>query len=221
MQNQRGIRGLAGRARGFVAQRPRAQKVTAVGGLALLATAPFGGLQAEPPAPPTALVAGKTAHLGPLDVTVEKVVTVGDLGEVVKKNKAGDRLLAVVAKVHNPDTQPHTPLLVADVLHVDGGGHLDQPGLPGDPKPVAFLMDDGTDGTFDPVNPGDTREIAFLYDQPAGWKQQDVTVKLTGYVWVTHDPLTLGNEQWWTPPGPPETEAAERFAGRFHVKVNP
>ena len=174
----------------------------------LLVTAPFGGLRAAAEPGPDRLVAGKAFQVGPYDVTVRKVVTVGDLAPAIKPEQPGGRLLVLSGTITNPGNRPEFTTLVTQAFSVKGGGVVEP--AEGRAVPQLVSVEDGQDITT--VNPGLTYDVAIVFEQQPGWTQQKVTVDVEGLEFQEEDPLTLDPQSWL------ETdEVAAR--GRFDVEV--
>ncbi len=182
--------GRRARVRSFVQARPRSQRLAAVVAVALLLTAPFGGLeQAKTPEPDAAPV-GKAFQIGPFDVTVEKAFTLGSLtGDEPEPD--GKRFLVVRAVVSNPGTRPEYLSYLTEVLAVKHGGVVFEEGSR---RAQALFVKDAS--SIGEMNPGLTYELALVFPQRAGWTRQDITLEIGGTNFVHEDPLTLDGDFW-------------------------
>lgn len=182
--------GRRARVRTFMQARPRSQRLAAVVGVALLLTAPFGGL--EPATTPKAQTApvGKPFRIGPFDVTVEKAFTLGSIsGDEPEPD--GKRFLVVRALVSNPGTRPEFLSNLTEVLAVKHGGVVFDDGTS---RAQSLFVEDAS--SISEMNPGLRYELALVFPQRAGWTRQDITVEIGGTDFVHEDPLTLDGDFW-------------------------
>lgn len=205
-----GSRPRGARARALVKRTNGRQRVGAGVAAALLVTAPFGGLRTAEAEGPDKLVLGRSFEVGPYDVTVSKVVTVGDLAPSIEPEQEGGRLLALRATVTNPGDRPEFALLVTRAFAVKGGGLVAPEG--GRPPAQLVSVEDGQ--SISVINPGLTYDVAIVFEQEPGWTKQPVTVEVDGYDYLEEDPLTLDPKSWLD-----TDEVATR--GRFDVDVRP
>jgi len=184
------------------------QRLGAGVGAALLVTAPFGGLEAAGTPGPDKLTLGKSFELGPYDVTIRKVVTVGDLAPSIKPEREGGRLLVLAGKVTNPGARPEFATLVTRAFTVKGGGVV----VPehGGSAGRLVSVEDGED--ISTINPGLTYDVAIVFEQDPGWTEQPVAVEVDGYQFLEEDPLTLDPQSWL------DTDEVAT-SGRFDVEV--
>lgn len=197
------------RTRDALARTSRPQRLSFVAALALLATAPFGGLQAAQDDSAQQIRAGQDFTVGPFELSIRKVVTVGDLAPEVKPIVPGGRLLAVVLQVENTTARPELAKILAKSIQVEGGGLALADGKQVPPEVLSFA--DGQ--TIRKFNPGLDQEVALVFQQRPGWDQEKVTVQAVRLEFAETSALTLDEDFWriW------DDEVAQR--GRFTVEV--
>lgn len=213
MSESREVRELpreVSRARALARRTSGRQRVGAGVAAALLVTAPFGGLKAAEAPEADRLVAGKSFEVGPYDVTIRNVVTVGDLAPSIEPEQAGGRLLALRATVTNPGDRPEFAVLVTRAFTVEGAGLVAPQG--GESPAQLVSVEDGQ--SISVINPGLTYDVAIVFEQEQGWAEQPVTVAVDGYEFQEQDALTLDPQSWLD-----TDEVATR--GRFDVDVRP
>ena len=188
----------------------------AVGAVVVLgSTAAFGGL--EPAEQPTAATvdAGQPVAAAPYEVTIDKVLWVGDLPGVYLSTE-GNRWIAVMGTVLNTHSEslygggPGNELAYAVSLR-------DVEGLVREPDAVtgAVVSDarlslaDGS--SLSPVQPGLTYQAVFLFEQDGAVPPPtDVTVALHGHTWRAG---SLDRSfKWWEPRLVAESEFPVREA---------
>lgn len=187
------VRRTVDRSRTFVGERSRVQRLTGLAVVVLLVTAPFGGLKQAPARVPDMVVAGKQFRVGPFDVTIEKIVTLGSLpGE--DPDPDGGRQLVIEAVVTNPGTRSEYTSTLTDAVTVQDGGVANVDGKAPRPQPL-FVKDASRIGE---INPGLSYQLALVLPQAPGWTEQDVTLRIEGMRFVHEDPLTLDGDFWLT-----------------------
>ncbi len=196
------------RARALARRTNGRQRLGAGVAAALLVTAPFGGLEAAEAPGPAKLVPAKSFKVGPYDVTIRKVVTVGDLAPSIEPEQEGGRLLVLVGEVTNPGDRPEFATLVTDAFTVKGGDVV----VPGAGRSAGRLVSVEDGQSISAVNPGLTYDVAIVFEQEPGWTEQSVTVEVDGYDYLEEDPLTLDPKSWL------DTDEVVR-RGRFEVEV--
>jgi hypothetical protein len=206
------VRAFAGRTATFVKARPRSQQLMG-GGLALaLATAPFGGWEAVRVADEVApLALDRPVQVGPFEVTVTKVVSVGDLAPSYAPE--GARVFAVVAKVRNTTDAPVDAWLLTKAVALPGNARLAK----GLERPDEVL--DYVDGTqvdpADPVNPKLEQTVVWAWPQLPTWAGGDVTLAFDEVEFYEPGPDDHLSAPEWRETG----ETAYR--GAFHVEPRP
>ena len=168
------------------------QKVGAGAAVLLLLTAPFGGLRTAQPPALEKVTAGHVVTVGPFDVRVDKLVTVGDLKPSAEPEIDGDRLFALVATVRNPGQRPEPAATLTGALSFHGAGLVspDNGGL----RPSLLSYDDGE--SISVINPGLTYKVAYVFEQAKGWQAQPVRMDVQRLTFMEEDPLTLDAHYW-------------------------
>lgn len=169
----------------------------AISGLALVATAGFGGLEAVPVAEPLELVAGE-AFIGELAaITVERGVLIDDFGEGGATVDEGERVLVVVLTAENLWTQwiatasSVTPFWMSFAID----------GMP-DAEIASFAL--FADGTLGPVlQPGVPAQLTMSYVVPAELLAAGDRVRIV----LTDQSVTRGQDfvygDYWMPDAEP------------------
>jgi hypothetical protein len=189
-------RTLASAAAGFVIARPRRQKVGAVVVVALLVSAPFGGLRQAPPPAPKAVGIDRPLMIGPFRFTFVKAVTVADLAPTVSPSTPGGRLFVIEAQVSNSGGRPERLNTLTQALTVRGAGISELDGSPATPR--AYSVKDGTDlSGGGSMNPGSSYLVALVWDQAPGWTGDRAHLRVGRLEYREHDPLTLSDKTWW------------------------
>ncbi len=209
-----------GRLRTFVGSRSATQRIGAVAVVAVLLTAPFGGLK-DHEGYEAQLELGHRYDLGPFDLTVDKVVTVSDLKPAVKPQKKGDRLLVIEITVTN-HTEDDFPISL--VLGTLGGDHTGAVPWPDDVEfaeesgeappeaatPKVFNVADTSDMAGEAFNPGQTYQLAVVVEQAPGWDPEDFSLTVFGFVHRDEDVTTLSADGRWV---------QNRYVASGHVDV--
>lgn len=210
-------RRLLGAARSTVRRTNNTQRVGAVGAIALLATAPFGGLEAAGDPPLERLSIGRTMDVGPYDVTVEKVFTIDSLAPDVVPRE-GNRLLVIRVEVVNDSDRPQRLALLNDesigafYARDTGVVPFEDPTLP---MPLLFHVED--ERTFengDTINPGVTYRIGLILEQSGDWQGEQIVLGVNHYQWREEATLALSAADWelagpmWEGPVPVEPPGA-------------
>jgi hypothetical protein len=209
-----------GRVRSFVGSRSASQRIGAVAVLAVLVTAPFGGLE-QHRGYEAELQLGHRYDLGPFYLTLDKVVTVPDLKPAIKPQKKGDRLLVIEITVtnHIDDEFP-----ISSVVGAIGGDHTGAVPWPKDvefaeengteppttPEPKVFNVADTSEMAGEAFNPGQTYQLAVVVEQAPGWDPADFSLTILGLVHRDEDPTTLSADGYWL---------QNRHVARGHVDV--
>ncbi len=179
-------RGVLGRARGFVAGRPRTQKVGAGVSAALLASAPFGGLSGPPEPAPEAVKIGSPIMVGPYRVVIDKVVELPDLAPAVKP-KAPERVVVLDSHVTLTGDRPEYAVTLTQNLRISGGSVTAE-------TPDLYLVEDAT--RLSRINPDVTYRLAIAFTTSGPWRSDTVTVKSNLVEFVHEDALTLDPDAW-------------------------
>lgn len=203
------MRTFAGRTATFVKERPRSQQLLG-GGLAVaLLTAPFGGWETVTATHEVASLAlDQPVQVGPFEVTVTKVVSVGDLEPSYAPE--GARVFAVVATVRNTTSAPADAWLLTQAVALPENARLAK-GLER-PEEVLDYVDGTQIGATDPVNPTLEQSVVWAWPQYPAWKGGDVTLAFDEVEWYEPGPEDHLSAPEWRETG----ETAAR--GTFHVE---
>ena len=198
--------------RTFVSGRSAPQKLGALAMLAVLVTAPFGGLSKAESTGAAPLALHHRYDIGPFFVTLDQVETLSDLAPTVSPSP-GHRLLVIEVEVTNHTDRAELASLVTEAI---GGEHTGAVPWPGQDtvQPEVFDVEDG--GAFegsDWVNPGQSYQLALIVQQEQGWTPGGLTLSLNGYVFERDDVTTLDPEHW--------VQRRYVAAGPVPVKVKP
>jgi hypothetical protein len=194
--------------RHYVASRSASQRVGVVAVVALLLTAPFGGLRSNDSGLYSRLQLGHRYDLGLFYLTIDKVETLSDLSPAVKVKKKGDRIFVVEYTVTNRTDEPVGMNQVIDAVGADHTGGVPwsddvadalQFGSPPptEPEPRLFNVADASDMSDEVVNPGIDYQVAEVIEQGPGWDPDDLVVYLNGYTLHEDDPTTFESGHHW------------------------
>jgi hypothetical protein len=196
-----------GRVRGFVAARSASQRVGVLALLAVLVTAPFGGLDRASGGRYAPLHLGSRYDIGPFYLTVDKVVSLSDLAPAVSPQKKRDRLLVIEITITNHTDAAESAALAVATLGGDHTGAIPWPDdvesakergdeVPTTPVPLAFNVADGSRMDTEPVNPGQSYQLAVVVEQVPDWKPDDFILSVLGLEYEEEDPTTLDDGHW-------------------------
>jgi hypothetical protein len=191
-----GHSGSRGRVRAFLGGRSTTQRIGVVAVLAVLATAPFGGLS-KTDAGVAKIAIGTRYDIGPFYLTIDKVETLPDLKPFVRVGK-GHQLLVIALTVVNHTDRTEDMSLVTEVL---GGDHTAGTPWPNETTVRARLYDvaDGSPVDFENVNPGATYQVAAVILQDAGADTSRLTLSLLGCDYQQEDILSTLSPNSWVP----------------------
>lgn len=186
-----------GRAAQFVRERGGGQIGLFIASLAVLVSAPFGGLQEVETPGASQVAVGEVIGMGPLDLTVRGAASVPKIGTgytKIRPSVKGNRILAVVVDVRNPTNVPIYATALEDAVRVVGGGVL--PGGP-DGKvsavPVmSYLADHSQPGIF---NPGLTATVVLAFEHTPG-SAEELTMLVCGYDFIEEGSLRIQTNFW-------------------------
>ena len=165
--------------------------------LAVLATAPFGGLKTAAVPPPEPLGLGQDLDLGPFTVRVEQVLSVPRVelagGLEIEPASARGRLLLVEVRARNTTDEPQSSLQVAKAI---GGPRAAVEPWPGDQDIRGDIVGvaDATRAGY--VNPGLTLHALVIFSQPATWTAATIDLSLSGSRFREDDPFSLEPQAW-------------------------
>jgi hypothetical protein len=210
-----------GRVRGFVSSRSASQRIGAGAVVAILLTAPFGGLSPAKDQYEAKLQLGHRYDLGPFYLTLDKVETLSDLSPAVTPQDPGDRLLVIEITVTNHTDESFIVSSAVDTIGGDHTGAIPWPGdvrsaeeFGGDPpttaEPKVFNVADASDMLTEAFNPGQTYQLAIVVEQRPGWDPKDLVLYLLGLVHQDEDPTTLESGGHWV---------QKTYVARGHVDV--
>lgn len=205
--------GGSGRFRSFLRGRSGTQRIGAVAAVAILLTAPFGGLAEVDDSDDVApVVLGEAVDIGPFDVTLRKVVSLGDLAPAVTP-RPGRRLLVLDVTVTSNTDRPEPLSLASGAWRGQGTGAV--PWDDGQPIELrVFSVDDASElDASEPVNPGQTVRVAMVLEQVASWAPDELELELSGYLFEEVDPFTLSDPAW-------ELDEVVRY-GHVEAEVEP
>lgn len=180
-------RGVLGRVRAFVSGRPTRHKVGAAGAVALLATAPFGGLSAAPEPPPQQLLLGQPMMVGPFEVAIDKVVELPDLAPAITPAPT-ERVVVLDAVVTLTGDRPEYGVTLTNNLRVTGGG------VKIAERPSLYVVEDAT--AMSVFNPGVTYRLAIAFVADGPWQGETATVRANQVVFREEDRRTLNPNAW-------------------------
>lgn len=194
---RRGILRMAG---GAIRRTSTTQRLGAVGAVALLVTAPFGGLRAVGDPPADRLTLGQTVDVGPYDLTVEKVFTLPDLAPDLVPAE-GNRLLAIRMTITNDTDEPQPVALLVDygdnrIVYASGSGAVPFEGYDEVVPQLYNVADEREFGPSDVINPGLTYTVALVVEQDGAWQGGSLTLGLQEFVWETEAALALSSPRW-------------------------
>jgi len=177
-----------------MSRRSGAQRIGAIAAVAVLLTAPFGGLaEAEDDVEPLTL--GDTYDLGPFEVRLDQVLSLPDL-EPALFTDPGRRVLVLDVTVTNPTDRAESVGLLTQAWGGDGTGAV--PWSDEDsPRLRAVSVNDATElSPSEPINPGQTVRLVLVLQQESAWRPEDLRLELYGFPFVEDDPGTLDPNQW-------------------------
>jgi hypothetical protein len=179
--------------RGLVANRSAPTRLGVLGGLLVLATAPFGGLESAPAQDVQPLVLGQRIDIGPFYLTLETVSQLDDLEPAISPEKGNKLMVFKVEITNHTDRAEYSNLAVQAI----GGDHTG--GVPwegeDDIVPRVFDVDDA--GPFSEyVNPGQTYTLALVLQQDPATDLDRVELTVYGYHFQAVDPQTLDPDRW-------------------------
>jgi hypothetical protein len=182
--------GRLSRARSAIASRSRKEKATGLAAVALVLTAPFGGLDRIAEEPPHTLTVGKPVTVGPYEVTFHAARRVREFqGEAlepwdampVKPTVASHQILVLDVDVVNAGKRPEYPLVLTKAVTIGGAVATGGYGGPTTRPELIYRADGSAAGE---LNPGLTHRLALVVEQPAKANSQQVTVSLAPLVYI-------------------------------------
>ncbi len=182
--------GRLSRVRGALASRSRKQKATGLAAVALLLTAPFGGLQHAADDPTRALVAGRPVTVGPFEVTFLRAYRARQFegsalnpwdASPVKPTVASHRILVVEVDVVNAGKRPEYPQVLTKAVSISGAAAVDGYAGPTTRPELVYRADGSPAGE---LNPGLKHRLALIVEQPARAARSRVTVSVVPMTYI-------------------------------------
>ena len=170
-----------GRVRRFLSRRSGAQRIGALAAVAVLLTAPFGGLaEAEDDVEPLTL--GDTYDIGPFEVRLDQALP-PDL-EPALLTDPGRRVLVLDVTVTNPTDRAESVGLLTQAWGGDGTGAV--PWSDEDsPRLRAVSVNDAT--AAQPLQPINWMLLGLVLQQESAWRPEDLRL-VYGFPFVEDDP---------------------------------
>ncbi|HKY58923.1 MAG TPA: hypothetical protein VJL80_12860 [Aeromicrobium sp.] len=194
---------LAG-VRRALAQRSRREKTVGLAAVALVASAPFGGLDRAGETPPAALDLGAAVAVGPYDVTFVRAYRAKEFAgsqvepweaPPVTSSAEARRLLVLEVDVTNDGKRPEYAHVLTKAVALRGAAKTDSFGGPSaDPK-LVYRTDGSAVST---VSPGMTHRLALLFEQSSRTRSPRATIAVTRLVYVGKGGLASNlDEDYW------------------------
>ena len=187
-----------------LAQRSRKEKVAGVAALALVASAPFGGLDQAGEAPAMELDLNDTVTIGPYDVTLLRAYRVKQfVGTQVPEWSAGPfkpsdesrQLLVLEVDVENGGKRPEYAHVLTKAVSIGGAAKVDSYGGP-TARPGLIYRADRSNASI--LNPGMTHHLALVVEQPVRVQAQRATVAIRELMYVGKGGLASNlDEDYW------------------------
>jgi hypothetical protein len=187
-----------------LAQRSRKEKVAGVAALALVATAPFGGLDHAGEEPAMGLRLNDTVTIGPYDVTFLRAYRVKEfVGTQVpawsaapfKPSDESRQLLVLEVDVTNGGKRPEYAHVLTKAVSIGGAAKVDSFGGP-TVRPGLIYRADRSDASI--LNPGMTHRLALVVEQPARVQARRASVAIRELMYVGKGGLASNlDEDYW------------------------
>jgi hypothetical protein len=170
--------------------RSRKEKAAGLAALALVASAPFGGLDRVSEEPPTSLAVARPMTIGPYEVTFVRAYRVKQYsgtalkaweGTPIKPSAPSRRLLVIEVDVVNDGSRPEYGHDLTKAVSIRGAAKTDSYGGPS-AQPQLIYREDGS--RPDPLNPGLTHHLALIVEQPTAVKTTWATVTVSRMTYV-------------------------------------
>lgn len=194
---------LAGLRRSWT-QRSRKEKTAGLAAAALLASAPFGGLDAAGEEPPETLRLNDTVTIGPYDVTFLRAYRVSEYAGTrvqpweappVKPSAPGRRLLVLEVDVVNDGTRPEYAHVLTKAVSIGGVAKVDSFGGPST-RPGLVQRADGSHAST--LNPGLRHRLALVAEQRTGVDTPTAAVSISRMMYVGEGGLASNlDEDYW------------------------
>lgn len=187
-----------------LAQRSRKEKVAGVAALALVASAPFGGLDQAGEEPMSGLRLNETVQIGPYDVTFLRAYRVKQfVGTQVPEWSAGPfkpsdesrQLLVLEVDVTNGRKRPEYAHVLTKAVSISGAAKVDSFGGPS-ARPGLIYRADRSDASI--LNPGMTHRLALVVEQPAQMRTPRARLAIREMMYVGKGGLASNlDEDYW------------------------
>ena len=187
-----------------LAQRSRKEKTVGVAALALVASAPFGGLGPAGEEPVHGLRLNNTVTIGPYDVTFLRAYRVKQfVGTQVpewsaspfKPSDESRQLLVLEVDVANGGKRPEYAHVLTKAVSIRGAAKVDSFGGP-TARPGLIYRADRSDASI--LNPGMTHRLALVVEQPARVRTPRATVAVRELMYVGKGGLASNlDEDYW------------------------
>jgi hypothetical protein len=184
--------------------RSRREKAAGLAAVALMASAPFGGLERVAEDPPRSLVTAHAIRIGPYDVTFQRAYRVKQyLGAQlepwatmpVKPSSESRRLLVVEVDVTNAGRRPEYGHTLTKAVSIAGAEKVDNWGGPSTRPSLIYRADGSAAGV---LGPGLTHRLALVVEQPAAASSQRATIRVSKVRYVGKGGLASNlDEDYW------------------------
>jgi hypothetical protein len=185
-------------------KRSRKEKVAGFAALALLASAPFGGLSPAGDEPPEAIRLNQAVTIGPYEVTflrgyrVEQFrgTTVAEWAAApFKPSAASRRLLVLEVDVANRGKRPEYAHVLTQAVSIQEAAKVDSFRGPTS-RPALLYRSDRSDASV--LNPGLTHRLALVVEQPTAVRSPRATVAISEMTYVGKGGLASNlDEDYW------------------------
>lgn len=190
--------------RGALAQRSRKEKIAGVAAVALVASAPFGGLDRAGEDQPKSLHRGEVVAIGPYDVTFRNAYRVKEFAGTqvetwqappVKPSDASRWFLVLEVDVTNDGQRPEYAHVLTKAVSVQGAAKTDSFRGPS-AEPNLLYRADGSDVST--LSPGLTHRLALVVEQPSRTDSRRAAVAITNMMYVGKGGLASNlDEDYW------------------------
>ena len=187
-----------------VAQRSRKEKVAGVAALALVASAPFGGLDPAGDEPTNGLRLNDKVTVGPYDVTFLRAYRVNQFAGTqvpewsvspFKPSDESRQLLVLEVDVANGGKRPEYAHVLTKAVSIGGAAKVDSYGGP-TARPGLIYRADRSNASI--LNPGMTHHLALVVEQPVRVQAQRATVAIRELMYVGKGGLASNlDEDYW------------------------
>ena len=195
---------LAG-ARRTLAQRSRKEKTAGVAALALIASAPFGGLDQAGEEPAEGLRLNDTVTIGPYAVTFLRAYRVKQFAgrqvpewsaDPFKPSDESRQLLVLEVDVTNDGKRPEYAHVLTKAVSISGAAKVDSFSGPPAGRPELIYRADRSNVST--LNPGMTHRLALVVEQPARAQARRATVAIRELTYVGKGGLASNlDEDYW------------------------